>query len=129
MISHPVRARFHHIHAFFVSSLVIMTVLDCLDSRALACMRSFLVESLPGVAAADPDDLHMRFGRAQSAARWRAISRFMVHTMEWHADLNSLNHEHLICFNAYLRDLYELGCDSDGNLRESYGPDFESDWE
>ena len=90
MISRSVRARIHHKHAFFVSSLVIMTALDCLDSRALACMRSFLVESLPDVATAEPDDLHMRFGRAQSAARWRAISRFMVHTMEWHADLNSL---------------------------------------
>ncbi len=101
-----------------------MTALDRLDSRVIACVHSFLVESLPDVAAVDPDDLHMRFGRAQSAARWRVISPFMVHTMKWHADLNSLYHEHLICFNAYLRDLYELDYDQDGNLRESYGPEY-----
>ena len=103
--------------------------LDRLDSRVVACVHSFLVESLPDVAIVDPDDLHMWFGRAQSAARWRVISCSMAHTVEWHANLNNLYHEHLVCFNAYLRDLYELDYDSDGNLRESYGPGFGADWE
>ena len=71
-----------------------MTALDCLDSRALACVRSFLVESLPDVAIVDPDDLHMRFGRAQSAARWRVTSRFLARTLEWHVDLNIIYHDH-----------------------------------
>ena len=103
--------------------------LDRLDSRVVACVHSFLVESLPDVAIVDPDDLHMWFSRAQSVAHWRVISRSMAHAMEWHTNLNDLYREHLVCFNAYLRDLYELDYDSDGNLRESYGPGFGADWE
>ena len=103
-----------------------MATLDRLDSRVIACVRSFLVDSMPDVAIRDPDDVHMWFGRARSAAQWRVASRFVAHTVEWHANLNGLYHEHLALYYAYLRDLYAPDLDSDGNLRESYGL---SDWE
>ena len=98
-----------------------MATLDRLDSRVIACVRSFLIDSMLDVAIHDPDDVHAWFGRAWSAAQWRVASRFVVHTVEWHANLNQLYHEHVAIYHAHLRDLHAPDLDSDGNLRESYG--------
>ena len=103
--------------------------LDRLDSRVVACVHSLLVESMPDVAILNPDDVHMWFSRAQSVAQWRVISRSMARAMEWHTNLNDLYREHLVCFNAYLHDLYTPDYDSDGNVWDSLGPRFGADWE